>query len=622
MEKVTIPQAGRRIAKVLKPSKRGLTEKGIGRETGLDEYRVKWGLHYLKQRGYVSHHLGGRWKLVHGAFRPNPDEDSKMAKKKSKKKSTLKSKAKKAGRKVKKAAKTDVGRAGIGGGIGALALGPVGAVAGAGIAMATKKKKRKKNPARAFTLETEIKKGRQKRAKGAAGSASRASKVGSEVSGAVLRKKLAKINPGHYEAEIPHMTAEGLDQEHKALTSLIKRAERHPETSRRMVGDLKGLRTAIVAEKRRRKRQPNPVSSGVVTDKTLAQYAANYRRKRKAHLNLVTSPGSSPGAIARAQKQLDDAERQLILYAEVRNMDPVDLQRFMEYAASKKKSAAKKKRKSNPSAAPGKVDERALALSGEIPNLGTLGSYPRAVNMWESVYINARVRGHSQARAAKQAWAAVKDAGYYQDTKGAWRMPKRRFNPGEHPKENPLKPIPRSASERQARTIISKNIATEMDAGRPQRQAVAIALSSARRDAPKLMTKMYGAAPNPYLGDAVARAKAKKKPAAKKKRRSTPPPLPAHARKQSKGHSVRVANPKKKTTRKTKPGWKILTDRCQKLWETYCDKPTKKNLRLVFDHLEKMKASTKYETSKKVRDERAACLRAANREAKRLKMKK
>ena len=55
---------------------------------------------------------------------------------------------------MKKVAKTDVGRAGIGGGIGALALGPVGAVVGAGYAIASKKKKGKKNPGPTCKLST------------------------------------------------------------------------------------------------------------------------------------------------------------------------------------------------------------------------------------------------------------------------------------------------------------------------------------------------------------------------------------------------------------------------------------------------------------------------------------
>ncbi len=657
---------------------------------------------------------------------PNPKKAKKKA---AKKKSTLKSKAKKAGRKIKKVAKTDVGRAGIGGGIGALALGPIGAVAGAVYAVSTQKKKRKKskNPARAFTLETQLSKGRQKKAKAAAGRASRSSAVASEVSASSLRSRLAKINPGHYEEEIPGMTAKGLDQEHVALTALIKRAERLPETSG-MARDLRDLRTKIVAEKSRR-RKSNPLASGrkvytpsadelrlikkygamkvlegrspraieaaikklreteakesvVVSDSVLSKYAKVYRRKRAAHLNLVTSPGSSPGAIARAKKQLDDAERKLILYAEIRNMDPVDLQRFMAHAEKKRKAAAKK-RKPNPgfyAFDPNSPDaERHRALVAEIPHLGTLGSYPRGAHMWESVYIDARVGGASKAKAKAKAWKAVREAGYYEDSKGAWRMPRRRFNPGSHPKENPLKTVPRSASARQARTTISKNIATEMAAGRPQRQAVAIALASARRDAPKLIDGMYGPRPNPstttyrefahwlgtseaaksadktslskeerlgslveacdserygpcspdefrkakaiimrqknpYLGDAISRAK-KKKEAEARKRRRTPPPIPASARRRRKSkssHTVAATNP-----RKTKPEWKRLIDRCQKLWDTYCEKPTKKNLRLVLAHIEKMGEST----SSKVKKERSACLRVAKKEAKRLKLK-
>ena len=68
-------------------------------------------------------------------------------KKKAKKKSVAskaKAGARRVGKKAKKAAKTDVGRAAIGAGAGALLLGPIGAVAGAGAAMAAK---RRKNPA-------------------------------------------------------------------------------------------------------------------------------------------------------------------------------------------------------------------------------------------------------------------------------------------------------------------------------------------------------------------------------------------------------------------------------------------------------------------------------------------
>jgi len=73
----------------------------------------------------------------------------------------------------------------------------------------------------------------------------------------------------------------------------------------------------------------------------------------------------------------------------------------------------------------------------------------------------------------------------------------------------------------------------------------------------------------------------------------------------------------KKTTRKKTPEWQLLCNRCAKLWDHYCERPSKARLKPVLDHLEKMKGST----SKKVADERKACLRVAKKEARRLKMK-
>lgn len=598
-----------------------------------------------------------------------------------KKKKSLKSKAKAAGRKAKKAAKTDVGRAGIGGGIGALALGPVGAIAGAGIAMATKKKRKKNpestvklstamgnllldyhkvsdnvehvaasalrgerveisvlkkarndlrkaakiqpqasekeqinhlvdamgrvlarhdpktNPVRAPSLGAAVRSSRARKTRKAASGASKTSGVASEVAAASLRRKMAKINPGEYEAKIPRLSDAELDREHKALGSLIRRAKADRETSR-MAKDLQRLRAGVVAEKRhrrrmaklnpgnpgeymtrirkmndvelnrehrvllsiireqkervdrknrplrsarvakdmtalleevvaekRRRRKPNPVEAQDVTDKTLAKLTKDYQRKRASHLRMVASPASA-SAVDRSKAKLDDAQGRLILYAQVRNMDPEQLRQYIEFGAKKPKRAAAK---SNPTARSWK---KSMELAQELPHLGTLTAYPRAVNMWESVYINARANGKSRASATQTAWSAVEDVGYYRDSKGNWRMPRRRFNPSEHPKKNPLQKVPKRATDAKMRAIISKNIATEMRAGRPQKQAVAIALASARRDAPKLMAKTYGPSPNPYLGDAVALAKAKQQQRTKRKRK-TPPPLPMSAMKRS-----------------------------------------------------------------------------------------
>lgn len=85
-------------------------------------------------------------------------------------------------------------------------------------------------------------------------------------------------------------------------------------------------------------------------------------------------------------------------------------------------------------------------------------------------------------------------------------------------------------------------------------------------------------------------------------------------KKKAKKASKKAAN--KKATRKTSPSQSLI-NRCRKLWDVYCEKPTKKNLRAVQTHLDKMQDST----AKSVKDERKRCLRAANAEAKRLGMK-
>lgn len=91
--------------------------------------------------------------------------------------------------------------------------------------------------------------------------------------------------------------------------------------------------------------------------------------------------------------------------------------------------------------------------------------------------------------------------------------------------------------------------------------------------------------------------------------------------------NVQVINPRsdfagpkkarKKTAKRKGPTALSLIGNCQRKWESYRVKPSKKRLQIVFDHLEKMKSSK----SKNVKSERSRCLRAANLEAKRLKMK-
>lgn len=79
------------------------------------------------------------------------------------------------------------------------------------------------------------------------------------------------------------------------------------------------------------------------------------------------------------------------------------------------------------------------------------------------------------------------------------------------------------------------------------------------------------------------------------------------------------SNPKKTPKKKNskKPQWKAMCDKCEKLWDHYCERPSKVRLKKVMDHLDKMKTST----SNRVKEERAQCLRVATKEARRLGMK-
>lgn len=168
----------------------------------------------------------------------------------------------------------------------------------------------------------------------------------------------------------------------------------------------------------------------------------------------------------------------------------------------------------------------------------------------------------------------------------------------KRPMPNPMHHVPKKATKAQVRSTVSKNIGLLMEEGYPQKQAVAIALTKAREDAPGKVKQIYGPKPNPstnpHLKDVVGRAKKKK------------------------SHKTMVSNPRKKKTSRKGPSAKSLISKCQKLWDSYCERPSKKRLREVLEHLEKMKSSS----AKTVKEERARCLRAANKEAKRLKMKK
>ena len=81
------------------------------------------------------------------------------------------------------------------------------------------------------------------------------------------------------------------------------------------------------------------------------------------------------------------------------------------------------------------------------------------------------------------------------------------------------------------------------------------------------------------------------------------------------GHRYKVAVPK--PIRKGNPrASDSLVSKCQKNWDHYCERPSKKRLKAVMKHCELMAEST----AKSVKEERQRCMRAARREAKKLGM--
>lgn len=269
-------------------------------------------------------------------------------------------------------------------------------------------------------------------------------------------------------------------------------------------------------------------------------------------------------------------------------------------------------------------------------------------------------------------------------------------------KKNPLKKIPKGAKRDQIQKIISHNIAMEMEAGKPQKQAVAISIAEARRQSPtaalmypernpsktgemykehrvvfdiddkgtwnyktyKGARKVREAKGFPFLLGAAKDAKdwidhngksknpgtryrvyvrgnyysvetgdqpvkrtiiveAKSKDEARKKAASRMTEMAREIGYDFEGQHRKFTAEKmgesrnpKKTKKKVSPA-KALISKAQKLWDRYVERPGKKRLKDVFEHLGEMEHSA----AKSVKDELRRAKRVAKAEAKRLKMK-
>jgi hypothetical protein len=645
-----------------------------------------------------------------------------VAKKKAtKKKAALKSKAKKAGRKVKKAAKTDVGRAGIGAGVGALALGPIGAAAGAyvglkhmgkkrakknpdvhvkiasavGVAMldyhnvsenvehvaasairgekvdldiikaarkdllksakqqtATEKdqmevlaeslgdivakysatklaKPRLPNPARAFKLETEVGRGRQRRAVGAAGRATRATAAAGDASSASRRKRLAAINPGGKKRK---HNVPVTNPRHGARGGRGKFESRYTPTEEeigllRRAGMLKRIEGLPPDQIERIVKGLRKEHGRKVDSKMKAKIAA-YKRRLYEHEVLMRRFSPLPEDLARAKRRLDDANEDVIIAAKLRGIEPIELTRIVAAAeqpnprkknpciglhfhgkdANELMEAAEasaerqvKGKKRNPgviSTQPG-----AELYESEIPSLGTLELLPRGVQIWTEEYIKQRRKRVSKITAKKLGWSAVRRAGYREGAAG-WTRPKRRFNPAAAvaAAESILVQVPKPGAKAiQDTEFLSVKLSKIQEKGiRPTPRNIAEYFANKYPGRKGVYVV--------YLDRTPVAMAIRNEPHGKLIFRNPPKSIkPIKASKKAKKSSARE---------KASPADRLIR-RCGKLWDHYCKRPGKKRLEAVLEHAETMKAST----SKKVKAERTKCLRSANAEAKRLGMK-
>ncbi len=406
-------------------------------------------------------------------------------KKTTKRKTSLKTKAKKAGRKVKKVAKTDVGRAGIGAGAGALLLGPIGAIAGAGYAIATKKKKKakkpKKNPGQMTKLSSTMGTvlldyaALSDNVEHVAASALRGEKV--ELS--VLKKarndlkRSAKDQPQAVERE----------QMADLVDSLDRILAKHGSPGRRL-NPTRASSLKAEIKRGRQSRAKKAAARSTAVGKASDEVARASLRKRLAAIN----PGTYVAELPKLSSAELDKERRAIQRLLTRaHGHPVTSERMVRDIEKLRDAIdAEKRRRRYPNPA---TDKTLSTMISDYKRRRK--SYDRSPSL--------RTKKHlDDAESKVVLYADIQGIGP-DELRDAIAGPRRRANP-KAPKKNPLKKIPKGATRDRARMIIKKNIITEIAAGRPQKQAVAIALDKARDDAPKLVTEMYGHRVNPSMG--------------------------------------------------------------------------------------------------------------------------
>lgn len=193
---------------------------------------------------------------------------------------------------------------------------------------------------------------------------------------------------------------------------------------------------------------------------------------------------------AAAQKDVEDAiDRSYELFVETGNIPP-ELRRHVKGVSATKKSTSRAPSRSiGPRIRKKKMGNPKLPATGTLPK----SAKPMFKKVFDSAYkYYKKDRGASEAEAqeiaARTAWDEIERYYYKKDKK--WTKRKKPLPQVDRPHEislpNPLTHIPKGAGIRKIRNVVSQNIATEMDAGKPQKQAVAIAIRSAQDDANRI----------------------------------------------------------------------------------------------------------------------------------------
>ncbi len=366
---------------------------------------------------------------------------------------------------------------------------------------------KKANPARAFSLDAQVGRTRKGKMDKALSGQSKRQAALADVSKKSLRARLAKVNPKgshavlkqlfatyvrtrrHFESVVmkPSSTPEEIARAQKSLQNALRKIEAFADIegmspsrlSKLLEGATKEARpkarrpkarrparaTATVNPRKKTKRKKKNPSEAVHERKAERYFTlAKDKQKRSRKSGNVASWLSTMSAATRAGMEFENAGA-----SSAQVLAAFEIQREAMNAIEHKCMASPTIRlaATNPpkKVKLGHITER----TGEKKVRATVGRNIAAL-MQRGKY------SQSRAVAASLTQARV----------DAPKRAKKIYGPAPKPVSNPLQAIPKGAGIKKIRSVVSENIAREVYLGKPQPQAVAIALDQARRDAKRV----------------------------------------------------------------------------------------------------------------------------------------